>query len=197
VVREKMGLQAGREIRQNLESTMGYSKNNIAVSFKDRTVDIDGVIHKCLPPSGMEGTYRTLRWTPGGDPPGFMVKADETGGGFEDFNIIAVFAAYWEVGQKARAALDEKAKAVRDKEVKAEQAEEEKRKAEQADWQRRAEAQQPLLSAMGGLASSDHEVIKAMERVLAEAGQLPPDMVQKRQDWRATVKAERKKLEGK
>jgi hypothetical protein len=165
---------------------MSYENAEILVIGPDRAVIINGVNYKCLvtPPP-----FHAMRWTPGkaGYVEALKVKDGTETGEFKDFAFIKPFIAPWEEAQKAAdaviAAKSAAAKAAAEQEA-----------AEEAKWAARRADRAQLNEALTTLGTTDHEVIKAMEAVLAEQGKLPADLVATREAARATAKAEKARL---
>lgn len=173
--------------------------NKHIVVTSDGMVNVEGEIYLVDLP--VKAGVHALRWSPTEDPRGFIEQRGDSHG-FSDYGLIAPYVEAWE---KAKSAAKTEVEA-KEAEVKAKEAEVkaefEKRKAEAEKQAKEAEEKFIALQqdraaigkALGILADSDHEVIKAMEAKLAAEGALPDALVRQRQEARAVAKSEKQRL---
>jgi antitoxin component of RelBE/YafQ-DinJ toxin-antitoxin module len=161
------------------------SDKHIIVIADDKTVAVEGLSFKCL--KDVPADLHALRWVPGQKPPGYIERKYGDSHGFSDFSIVAPYMPPWQAAKKDDDARKEAQKIERKKA-------QDDLDARVAEQRRKAEERKDLNSALNELGLTDHEVIKAMEAMLADQGKLPEDLLTKRREARAKAKAEKKRL---
>lgn len=157
----------------------------LTVLYRDRSVSVDGVTYQCAfdPEEGLHALQWDGKsgWLEFRDHPNEALNADDP--------RIETFHEIWKKEDRKA-----KTKAKAEKKRKDEEAAEDARlRAEHEAALKRIEELKPVTDALERLASSDHEVIKAMERKLVAGGELEPAFVEARETDRAFVRKERPK----
>lgn len=173
-----------------------FDTKTIHVSEAERAVIVDGERYDCIPAD--REMPRSLSWVPEVKGwPGYRENDDGTGRGFKEFAPLEPFVALWKAAKDAADTDKAVAKAHAEARERRAAAEAEARKAaheaEVARIEREIAVAQPMNEALGALAASDHEIIKAMEAEALARGVIDPKLVADRQAWRAKVKALRAK----
>jgi hypothetical protein len=179
-------------------------QHTVSILAGDLTVSVDGESYRCLDAAELPPGLISISWTPlptteDGklrDPrklPGYIHQHGDSHG----FDNPALLVPYMHKWTAAKAAYEKEAaakKVLREAEEVKWKAEREAFEAEQKKLAAAMEARKDFEAAALALAASDHEVIKAAEALLSEAGKLDPATVAKRRALRATAKAEKVKL---
>jgi hypothetical protein len=162
---------------------------HVIVQAEDLSVTVNGLHSRCLTPDMLPKNMRTMTWRPGETPRGHFHGMPEGTHTFDEFVRFAPFIAAWRPHYEAWVKDQEAHKARLEANAKQNAEAEEKAKAA-AELR---EKLKPLYEALGHLNSTDHHVIEAMEKLLAEQGKLPPDLVMRRQGLRSVVRSEKAK----
>ncbi len=165
----------------------------IIVHAEDMSVTIGGFHAICVTPEMLAPwpNLRCMSWRPdlGWAPPGHFHGMPEGTHTFNDFSRFAPFIEAWRPHYDAAVKADAEYKAALEK-MAENNAKIEAANKEIQDQQQRLVS---LTNVLGALGATDHKVLQAMEQFLIEQGKLPVDFGKKRDEWRAMVKAEKKK----
>lgn len=177
---------------------MKFEDCDISINFVDGTMSVDNEAHNIGPFAPVvQETIRAIHWRPksGAKVPGSIEGADSRGFGLKEFEVfVTPYLESWMAIKEKDDLIAAKAKAEADQRAADNAAFNKQIEVDTARMAEEHKARTEYRAAIVELATTDHEVIKAMELFLANEGRLSPDLVSRRAAARAKAKSEKVRL---
>jgi hypothetical protein len=169
------------------QTEIQYATSSIVIAIQEKAVEVDGDRIVCLEEMDLPADVESITWNPANRVAGYIVQKGDSHG-FTDFCRLVPYVERWHVARVVRdaAALRQRneKEAALAKETKERQ---DKFDADKARFE-------PYRAAMQELGDADHELLKALETLLVREGLLAQGFVDRRNQLRAQVRAERPKI---